>query len=90
MAKTGAHLVDRVVPDVPVRQFVLSLPHELRMLAAFRPDVLTALSRIFVEEVFRNYRKRAERRGVDGGEGGAVGGGRPRLHLSLYPRCLKQ
>jgi hypothetical protein len=72
MANTGAHLVDRVVPDVPVRQFVLSLPHELRMLAAFKPDVLTALSRIFVEEVFRNYRQRAERHGIDAGEGGAV------------------
>jgi hypothetical protein len=72
MANTGAHLVDRVVPDVPVRQFVLSLPHELRMLAAFKPDVLTAFSRVFVEEVFRSYRKRAENRGVEGGEGGAI------------------
>jgi hypothetical protein len=27
MANTAAHLVDRVLPDVPVRQFVLSLPY---------------------------------------------------------------
>jgi hypothetical protein len=27
MANTGAHLVDRVLPGVPVRQFVLSLPY---------------------------------------------------------------
>jgi hypothetical protein len=26
MADTAAHLVDRVVPEVPVRQWVLSLP----------------------------------------------------------------
>jgi len=38
MANTGAHLVDRVLPDVPLRQYVLALPHELRMWAA-RTDV---------------------------------------------------
>jgi hypothetical protein len=27
MADTAAHLVDRVFPEVPVRQWVLSLPH---------------------------------------------------------------
>ena len=42
MANAGATLVDRVLPDVPVRQFVLSLPYELRLLAAFKPDVLRA------------------------------------------------
>lgn len=59
MANTAAHLVDRVLPDVPVRQFVLSLPYELRMLAAFKPDVLSAIARIFVEAVFASYRGRA-------------------------------
>jgi hypothetical protein len=73
MANTGAHLVDRVVPDVPVRQLVLSIPYELRMLAAFKPDVLTALSRIFVEVVFASYRGRAKKLyGIDRGETGAV------------------
>jgi hypothetical protein len=67
MANTGAHLVDRVVPDVPVRQLVLSIPYELRMLAAFKPDVLTALSRIFVEVAFASYRARAKKlRGIEG------------------------
>ena len=59
MANTAAHLVDRVLPDVPVRQFVLSLPYELRLLAAFKPDVLSAIARIFVEAVFASYRARA-------------------------------
>src|SRR5262249_54303511 len=36
-----------------VRQWVLSLPFELRGLAATKPDVLTALGRIFAEEVER-------------------------------------
>jgi hypothetical protein len=72
MANTGAHLVDRVLPDVPVRQFVLSLPYELRPLAAFKPDVLGALARIFVEAVFGSYRARAEREGFPKGQPGAI------------------
>ena len=30
MADTAAHLVDRVLPEVPMRQWVLSLPFALR------------------------------------------------------------
>jgi len=33
-------LVDRVLPNAPIRQWVLSLPFELRGLAAMKPDVL--------------------------------------------------
>ena len=63
MANVAAHLVDRVLPDVPVRQYLLTLPYELRKLAAFKADVLTALARIFVEAVFTMYRSRARRDG---------------------------
>src|SRR5438477_1064199 len=35
MADTAAHLVDRVIPAVPVRQWVLSLPYSLRFRLAF-------------------------------------------------------
>jgi Putative transposase/Transposase zinc-binding domain len=72
MANTAAHLVDRVLPDVPVRQYVLSLPYELRRLAAFKADVLTALGRIFVEGIFATYRTRAKREGIDDGQCGSV------------------
>ena len=53
MCNEAAHLVDRVLPNVPVRQWVLSLPFELRHLALVRPDVLTATGRIFANEVAR-------------------------------------
>jgi hypothetical protein len=73
MANTAAHLVDRVLPpNVPVRQYVLSLPFELRRLAAFKADVLTALGRIFVEAIFASYRARAKRGGVEDAQCGAV------------------
>ena len=35
MADTAAHLVDMVLPRVPVRQWVLSLPFSLRFVVAF-------------------------------------------------------
>jgi hypothetical protein len=72
MANVAAHLVDRVLPDVPVRQYVLTLPYELRRLAAFKADVLTALARIFVEAVFAGYRSRARCNGVDNPQCGSV------------------
>ena len=65
--------VDRVLPDVPVRQYVLSLPYELRRLAAFKADVLTALGRIFVEADLRELpRARQARRGIEDGQCGAI------------------
>ncbi len=72
MANVAAHLVDRVLPDVPVRQYVLTLPYELRKLVAFKADVLTAMARIFVESVFATYRSRAKRDGIEDPQGGAV------------------
>ena len=35
MTERAAHLVDAVLPRVPVRQWVLSLPHGLRYLLAW-------------------------------------------------------
>jgi hypothetical protein len=72
MANTGAAIMDRVLPDVPVRQYVLSLPHELRRLAARTADVLTALGRIFVDAVFARYRGRAKDEGVADAQCGAI------------------
>jgi hypothetical protein len=48
------------------------LPYELRRLAAFKADVLTALARIFVEAIFAGYRARAKRDGIGTGECGSV------------------
>jgi hypothetical protein len=72
MANTAAAIVDRVLPDVPVRQYVLTLPYELRRLTALKADVLTAIGRIAVEAIFASYRARAKRRGVEHGQCGAI------------------
>ena len=94
MANTAAHLVDRVFPpNVPVRQYVLSLPYELRRLAAFKADVLTALGRIFVEAIFASYRARAKRGGVEDAQCGAVNfvqrvGSSINLHVHFHVAVL--
>jgi putative transposase/transposase-like zinc-binding protein len=72
MANRAAFLVDRVLPDVPLRQYVLTMPYELRKLVAFKADVLTAIARIFVESVFALYRGRAKDDGVETPQCGAV------------------
>lgn len=72
MANTAAHLVDRVLPAVPVRQWVLSMPWELRPLAAFKAPVLSALGRIFVETIFARHRRLARASGLGDAPSGAV------------------
>jgi hypothetical protein len=53
MAQTAAHLVDHVIPPVPVRQWVISVPKRLRCFLADRPNAVAALTRIFIEEIER-------------------------------------
>jgi len=65
MSETAATQCDRVLPVVPYRQWVLSLPWELRLPVARDPSLLNAVSRVFFEEV------RAWLRGVAGEVPGA-------------------
>jgi len=43
MAETAAHLVDCVIPRVPVRHWVLSFPIPLRVLFASHPQLLAPM-----------------------------------------------
>ena len=66
-----ANLVDHVLPaDVPLRQWVLTAPHEVRRVLALRPDALTACGRLFVEELARWQKQAAKARGAPDGETG--------------------
>jgi hypothetical protein len=51
MAETAAHLVDHVFPQVPVRQWVLSLPKRLRYFLHHHVDRVNPVLRIFLAEV---------------------------------------
>ena len=71
MCNTAAVVVDRVLPEVPVRQWVLSTPFEIRLLLACNADAFGELTRLFMEEVLGQYRRRAAKLGVKNCEGGA-------------------
>jgi hypothetical protein len=53
MAQTAAHLADHVIPPVPVRQWVISVPKRLRGMLADRPRAVAAVTRIFLDEIER-------------------------------------
>ena len=59
MADTAAHLVDRVFPHVPVRQWVLSFPHALRYRLAYDSHLITDVLDIFIKTVFASLIRRA-------------------------------
>ena len=63
MADTAAHLMDRVLPQVPVRQWVLSLPFTLRYRLAYDGPLTSAVLGLFVRIVFASLRRRARVRG---------------------------
>ena len=71
MSQTAAYLVDHVIPFVPVRQWVLSLPIPLRLLLAAQPQWLTPVLQVVQRELMRNA---ALRTGISvrQGQGGAV------------------
>jgi hypothetical protein len=61
MADTAAHLVDRVFPMVPVRQWVLSLPFPLRYRLTYDPSLLSDVLNVFIRALFGDLRRRARR-----------------------------
>jgi hypothetical protein len=72
MADTAAHLGDAVLPEVRVRQWVLSFPYRIRFLLAFDPALCSAVRGIFVRTILGWMRQRAEAAGAPAGSSGAV------------------
>ncbi|WP_298828016.1 transposase zinc-binding domain-containing protein [uncultured Piscinibacter sp.] len=71
MSQTAAHLVDHVIPHVPVRQWVLSLPIPLRVLLAAQPELVTPVLQVVQRVVTRHLLDAAGLK-ADEGHGGAV------------------
>ena len=59
MADTAAHLVDRVFPIVPVRQWVLSLPFALRYRMAYDARLISDVLNVFIRALFGELQRRA-------------------------------
>jgi hypothetical protein len=93
MVERAAHLVDAVLPHVPVRQWVLTLPLRLRYRLAWDHDLCRAVVGVFVRAVFATLRRRAAWNGIAGGRSGAVTilqrfGGALNLNLHIHALVL--
>jgi hypothetical protein len=72
MTDLASHVVDHVIPRVPVRQWVLSLPHAFRYRLAYDHPRMLAVFRLFVRAVLGFYARSARARGMRGGQTGAI------------------
>ncbi len=93
MAERAAHLVDHVFPDVPIRQWVLSLPYRLRYRLAWDHDLCRAVVVVFMRAVLGWLRRRAQLDDVADGRGGAVAvlqrfGGALNLNVHIHALVL--
>jgi hypothetical protein len=52
MAETAARLVDETLPEAPVRQWVLTVPHALRFLMAYDREWIAAVHHVFLNVHF--------------------------------------
>jgi len=71
-ADTAAHLVDRVLPEAPYRQWVLTFPWEARRFIAVDRVLLSDLLRDFLRTVFAWQRRLGRHAGIMDGSCGAV------------------
>jgi hypothetical protein len=94
MADTATHLVDRVLPEVPIRQWVFTLPYALRYRCAYDAKLTSAVLRSFVRALFSELRRRARRAsGRDAQQCGSVTfvqrfGSAMNLHLHFHTLAL--
>lgn len=72
MSETAARLSDHVLPKVPVRQWVLSLPMPLRYWLASNPKLVTSVLEILMRTLRRFYRRKGKKAGVVDPQTGAI------------------
>jgi hypothetical protein len=66
MCDFAARLITQVLPCVPVRQWVLTVPHDLRVKLAIDPALTTRVLAEFIASVSAWLRRRARRLGLRG------------------------
>lgn len=93
MAERAAHLVDHVIADVPVRQWVLSLPYRLRYRLAWDHDLCRRVAAVFLRSVFRLLSDQGRAAGLAQPRGGAVAviqrfGGALNLNIHIHALVL--
>jgi hypothetical protein len=72
MCDTAAHLVDNVFPEVPVRQWVVTFPFNLRYLFAYNKKAITKALEVVIRAINRHYIVKGRLEGVGKGRSGSV------------------
>lgn len=72
MTERAAHLVEAVLPRVPVRQWVLTLPYRLRYRLAWDHGLTRAVLGIYAQVLQDFYAREARRHGLGGGRTGLL------------------
>ena len=72
MTERAAHLVDEVLPPVPVRQWVLTLPYRLRYLLAWDHGLTRAVLAVYAQTLLEYYRRQASNNGIPDGRTGTL------------------
>ncbi len=93
MTERAAHLVDEVLPPVPIRQWVLTLPYRLRYLLAWDHGLNRAVLAVHTRALLDFYRQQAQRQGIPVGRTGTVTavqrfGGGFNLNVHFHTRAL--
>jgi hypothetical protein len=60
MTETAAHLVDYVIPRVPVRQWVLTVPHRFRYRIGYDHNLCKRFLRVLGHELQTYYRNKTQ------------------------------
>jgi hypothetical protein len=93
VAQTAAHLVDHVIPQVPVRHWVLSLPILLRLRLAAQPKLVTPVPQVVQRVITRHLLGQAGLKADEAGSGAVTARQREqvaqphtRLEVASLPR----
>ena len=72
MNDEAAHLVDKVLPQIVYRQWVISFPYKLRYMMAYNPKLTNKILSIFISVISSHLKKKARRCGIKNSRPGVV------------------
>lgn len=72
MNDEAAHLVDQVLPEVMMRQWVLSFPYKLRYLMAYNPKLTNKILSVFINKISSYQKLKAKKCGIKVAKPGSV------------------
>ena len=71
-AERSAYLIDEVLPVVPIRQWVMSLPMNVRYMMLFDHELTLAVLKVVADSILGYYRDQAKTQGIPDGFTGMV------------------